>query len=464
MGVRVAGIVPQALGRDILSSMRWFLLLLVLFLPVVPLYGDSAEETEMSAADLRRLERVDRFLLESMRTADLDAWIILTREGNFDPLSEDFGVHLGRGGLIFLDRGGDRVARVAVITSLDLVPLRQSGIFDEIVPLERRQSFEEVLSKVLDRELSSMKRLERIGINRSESSGIADGLSATYDGLLRRALGPERSGKLVSAEVAVMSFRSKKLDEEIEIYRRGVAVTHEILHEAFTGGFIIPGRTTQAEVHGHVQELAARRGYTELAWEADGCPGVYSGLFSDLSHAEPGVRVIMPGDILWIDFGIRIEGLATDMIRAGYVLREGETEPPEEVRAMFATLLRANRAAVAAMRPGAKGWEVDAAAREIVTAAGYPEFFHSTGHPVGREAHGAGPSLGPKGVKYGSAVELELEQGQIFAVEPSVMLRREEEDGAWIINVEEEVLVTSEGAVYLSAPQEELYLLRAISP
>ena len=82
--------------------------------------------------------------------------------------------------------------------------------------------------------------------------------------------------------------------------------------------------------------------------------------------------MIQPGDILWVDFGVRDSGLATDMIRAGYLLRPGETEPPPEVERMFTTLLAANRAAVAAMRPGVAGWEVDAAARRVVTDAGYP--------------------------------------------------------------------------------------------
>ncbi len=437
--------------------MRQLLAPLITLCLALPAFAES--DVELSAAEARRNARIDAFLLDSMRAADLDAWIILTREGNFDPLSEDFGFHLGRGALIFLDLG-DRASRWAVVSSLDLVPLRQSGIYDEIIGFERNQSFEEVLEEVLGRALEGLE-IERIGINTSETSGIADGLTATFLELLKRALGPRRSSQLVSAETAVLSFRSKKLPEEIDIYRRAVAATRDILHETFTGGFLRPGVTTQAELRDHVQALAAERGYTELSWEREACPGVYSGLFTDLSHAEPSARVIQPGDILWVDFGVRDSGLATDMIRAGYLLRPGETEPPAEVQRMFTTLLAANRAAVAAMRPGVAGWEVDAAARRVVTEAGYPEFFHATGHPVGREVHGAGPSPGPRGVKYGAAVELRLEAGQIFAIEPSVMLPREELGGAWIINVEEEVLVMPDGAEYLVPPQSELYLVPA---
>lgn len=245
----------------------------------------------------------------------------------------------------------------------------------------------------------------------------------------------------------------------MDLYRKAARDTEEILIEALTGGFIVPGRTTQAELRDHVQQLAHRKGYPELAWEAETCPGVYSGIFKALSHAPPKDVVIQPGDILWVDFGVRFHGYTTDMIRASYLLKDGESEPPAEVKKMFATLRRANEAAAAIMKPGVEGYRVDAAAREVVTEAGYPEFFHATGHPVGRVVHGAGPALAPRSGRFGPAVEMKLEPGQIFAVEPSVMRPAETEDGAYIMNMEEEVLITDDGSEYLAPHQTELILI-----
>jgi len=386
-----------------------------------------------------------------MRAANIDAWIILTREGNFDPLSEDFGFHLGRGALVFWDQGGERVERWALVTSLDVVPLRDTGIYDRVATFERNESFEDGLRSLLS-ELDA----QRIGVNTSETNGIADGLSATYLEVLKRALG-DKASRIMSAERAVLSFRSKRLASEVELYRKAALDTHEIIMEALTGDFIRPGITTQRALRDYVQELAAEKGYPEVAWEREQCPGVYSGLFRDLSHAAAKEVVIEPGDILWVDFGVRFEGYTTDVIRASYVLRPGETEAPPEVRKMFETLERANRGAMKAMKPGIAGWEVDRVAREIVTEAGFPEFFHSTGHPVGRVVHGAGPSLGERG--RGIAPDLELEAGQIFAVEPSVMRKMPELGGAYIINMEEEVLVTETGSEYLTPHQTELILI-----
>jgi Xaa-Pro aminopeptidase len=417
----------------------------------------SSSLIRADSASERRNARVHAFLLDSMRAGGIDAWIILTREGNFDPLSEDFGFHIGRGALVFWNRGGDRdndcVERWALVSSLDVVPLRDTGIYDRVETFERTDSFEEKLAELLA-ELDA----ERIGINRSKTSGIADGLSASFYDTLTEALG-DKADRMVSAETTVLSFRSKKLPSEIELYRKAVRDTDAVLREALTGTFVRPGETTQRELRDHVQGLAAARGYPALAWERDSCPGVYSGLFRDLSHAAPKDVVIEPGDILWVDFGVRFEGLTTDMIRAAYVLRPGETEAPPEVARMFATLRRANEGAVAAMKPGVFGWQVDQVARDIVTEAGFPEFFHSTGHPVGREVHGAGPSLGPRGPRYGAGVALPLEAGQIFAVEPSVMRRAPELGGSFIINMEEEVLVTKEGAEYMAEHQTELILI-----
>lgn len=113
-----------------------------------------------------------------------------------------------------------------------------------------------------------------------------------------------------------------------------------------------------------------------------------------------------------------------------------------------------------AMKPGVAGWQVDSVARELVTEAGYPEFFLSTGHPVGRVVHGAGPSLGQRDLGRRSfAVELTLEPGQIFALEPSVMRRMPELGGAYIINMEEEALITETGSAYLTPHQTELILI-----
>ena len=109
----------------------------------------------------------------------------------------------------------------------------------------------------------------------------------------------------------------------------------------------------------------------------------------------------------------------------------------------------------AVLRPGVCGWEVDQAARQALMQAGYPEFMHAFGHHVGRSAHDGATVLGPRWERYGTSIEGVVEAGNVFAIELGVQV-----PGRGYIGCEEDVLVTSQGAEYLSEPQGELDVIR----
>ena len=120
----------------------------------------------------------------------------------------------------------------------------------------------------------------------------------------------------------------------------------------------------------------------------------------------------------------------------------------------FATVRQAIEAARAAMRPGVLGKEIDAIARKVVTDAGYPEFLYATGHHLGRACHDGGGLLGPEWERYGDTPNRPLEAGHVYTVEPGLFV-----DGYGYMGLEEDVLVTDEGAIYLGAPQSEVILI-----
>jgi Xaa-Pro aminopeptidase len=122
----------------------------------------------------------------------------------------------------------------------------------------------------------------------------------------------------------------------------------------------------------------------------------------------------------------------------------------------FATIVAAIQTTVAAMRPGMTGAEVDAIARKFVTDAGYPEYKYATGHHLGRACHDGGGVLGPKWERYGNTPDYPLEVGHVYAVEPGLFV-----PGYGYMGLEEDVLVTEEGTIFLGPPQTKLILIKS---
>jgi Xaa-Pro aminopeptidase len=190
------------------------------------------------------------------------------------------------------------------------------------------------------------------------------------------------------------------------------------------------------------------------AWDYDHCPTVNAGPESPLGHVGAGEIVIKPGHLLHIDFGVEQVKYCSDIQRMAYFRVPGEIGPPDAVLRGFDTIVRSIQAAVAAMKPGMLGKEVDAIARRVVTQAGYPEFKHATGHHLGRLAHDGAGILGPEWERYGDTPNYPLEAGHVYTVEPSLVV-----PDYGIIGLEEDVLVTDSGAEFLGDPQIELIVL-----
>ena len=121
----------------------------------------------------------------------------------------------------------------------------------------------------------------------------------------------------------------------------------------------------------------------------------------------------------------------------------------------------ANRAAAAALKPGATGTAVDTAARKVVTDAGYPEFMHATGHPIGVYTHDLGPLLAPGVARpLRQARRLRDRADQTFAIEPALEVELPWMMGGTVgFGLEEDYVVTATGSEPLGTPQEKLILI-----
>ena len=115
-----------------------------------------------------------------------------------------------------------------------------------------------------------------------------------------------------------------------------------------------------------------------------------------MSHRRPNpANRIQPGDMLVIDFSARYHGYTSDIARTMYFLKPDEAHAPAEVTRAVDAAIRAVGAVLAVIKPGMKGYEVDAYGRQSILDSGYPNIPHSVGHQVGLECHDGGTVLGP---------------------------------------------------------------------
>lgn len=334
--------------------------------------------------------------------------------------------------------------RVAIVGHFEAHVAERTGIFTRVIP------YHEALRPHLLEVVETLDPAE-IAVNYSENDVNADGLThGMYRILLGYLAGTPYADRLVSAEEIIGALRGRKTGTEIERIRAAVETTRQIYEATFA--FARPGMTERA-ISEFMHEELARRG-VGAAWDYEGCPIVNAGPDSAVGHGAPGELVLQPGQILHLDFGVRQNEYCSDIQRVAYVLSGGETDAPEIVKRGFAVVREAIEAAVAAMKPGVRGVEVDAVARRVVTGAGYPEYKYATGHHLGRNAHDGGGLLGPLWERYGDSPKRRLEAGQVYTVEPGLAV-----PGYGYLGLEEDVLVTEDGAVYLGEPQKDLLLI-----
>ncbi|MEX2143930.1 MAG: Xaa-Pro peptidase family protein [Anaerolineales bacterium] len=374
----------------------------------------------------------------------IDLWLTFVREttaGGDPMLPLLFGSDLTWQSALLISRTGERIA---IVGHYEADTARNTEAYS--VVLDYHQSIREVLGKTITR-LAPKK----IAVNTSRNDTFADGLTHGMHEILRDYIGSPYAEQLISSEGLVAAVRGRKTAEELRRIKKAISTAEEIYAETFA--FVKIGQT-EREIAAFMHAKLKERGL-QPAWEEHHCPAVNTGPESPVGHAAPTDLKVQPGHIVHFDFGAIEEDYCSDIQRVMYILKPGETRAPQPVQRGFATILASIEAAMQAMKPGAIGLDVDAAARKAVTAAGYPEYMYGTGHHLGRSVHDGAGLLGPLWERYGDTPKLPLEIGQVYTVEPGLMV-----EGYGYINTEEDVLVTKDGAVFLSKPQTELIYSR----
>lgn len=189
-------------------------------------------------------------------------------------------------------------------------------------------------------------------------------------------------------------------------------------------------------------EIAARLSFSMKMHGASGdsFPAIVaSGVNSSMPHAMPSSRKLQEGDFLTMDFGCVYNGYCSDMTRT--VVLGAASEKQKEI---YNTVLRAQEAALAALRPGRSGMEIDAVARDIIKEAGYGDCFgHGLGHSVGLEIHES-PNCNMRDQRI-------LKPGMLMTVEPGIYVK---DFGG--VRIEDMVVITEDGYENLAHSEKKL--------
>lgn len=233
----------------------------------------------------------------------------------------------------------------------------------------------------------------------------------------------------------VQDLRMIKDDTEIEYIRKAAQIGDKAFANLLP---TIRSGTTERDLALELEFLMRREGADGMSFE----PIVASGPQSALPHARPGERLLSVGDFVVFDFGCTVNGYCSDMTRTVLI-----GEPEEKHMLIYDLVLKAQMESLSAVAPGKTGSEIDAIAREIITNAGYGEYFgHGLGHSVGLEIH-ENPRLSKKD-------QTILRPGMVVTVEPGVYLP---DFGG--VRIEDLVVVTEEGHEVLTSTFKELYVV-----
>lgn len=398
-----------------------------------------------------RKQRINKLLPNALKAAKVDAWLIVCRENNNDPLAEHIGCENAGSPaayLFYFNKGAFH--SVAYSPSSEAKALDELNIHEKVISVPRSVSALKYAAEFIKKQ-----PFERVAINVSDFNAQADGLSHSQYKQLANLLGAKQTAKLVSSEEVVYQWLSIKLPAEVEIMKEAAMLSATWQIEAYKT--IIPGKTTDADVAKFLKAKMKARGVTD-AWAADQNPNVNSG--PDRGHSHSTNKVIMPGDVIQIDFGVKLYNRwVSDIQRFAYVLKEGETSAPANIQQYWINARDSGFAAFNAMKPGVKGIDVDQAQTVLMNKYNSEPVPWSTGHPVGYVAHDTGPNLGgSRSAQVRPAAHRKLKEGMVFAFDGffSWPLNNTEFK---TISVEEMAVITKNGAEYLIPPQQNLILV-----
>lgn len=397
-------------------------------------------------------DRLKNLLPALMRREGFDMWVIISREYNEDPVIKTMLPATWLAArrttmLVVYDPGAGKEMEYLAVARYDVGKVFKRAWDPEQQPDQWAQ-----LAKII-RERNPKK----IGVNKAEHYGHADGLTANDHEELLKALDPKLKAKVVSAQSLGVAWLETRSEKEMALYPQICRIAHEIIKEGFSDKVIQPGVTTTDDVVWWYREKIK-----ELKLDTWFHPSV------SISRAEPEVIfmkrplpvVIMPGDLLHVDFGITYLRLNTDTQQHAYILRAGETDAPDYLKNALKKGNRLQDILTSNFQAGKSGNQILADSRKQAIDEGLTPSIYT--HPIGYHGHAAGTTIGQWDMQNGvpHSGDYVLHPNTAYSIELNVTTQISEWKKDIQIKLEEDGFFDETGKFrYIDGRQTELILI-----
>lgn len=385
--------------------------------------------------------RVNRVLPRLMNRHDVDLWLLSMREYAEDPVFWSFAspttfAARRRSTYLFHRQADGSLRNVALGGG------SQGGIFEVYKDPDQSVAGKELWGSGqwrLLRDVVAEMDPASIVLNIDSVHAFADGLHAGEREAIEAALGPDLVSRTKRVPELAIEFIAARVPEMEDRYRKIQETVHAIIGEAFSSRVITPGVTTTEDVQWWFREKVRELGMT--VWFHPSVSVQRMG-----GAPEEGPVVIQRGDLLWCDFGVVAMRLKTDTQHLGYVLRDGESGPPEGLLEGLRTSNRLQDILLGEMIPGRTGNEILTHALRTMHEEEISGTIYT--HPIGDHGHGAGPLIGlwDRQQPIPGRGDLELRPNTWHSIELQATVAIPEWDGKEVsFRQEEEVLVDADG-------------------
>ena len=409
--------------------------------------GSMRERSELIDRILE--QRFEEVLPALMRRENIDMWVVMSREYNEDPVIKTMLPSTWLSArrhtmLVIYDPGaGQPLERLAVA---------RYGVADLFAKAWDKEAQPDQWQALVD--LIAARDPQRIAVNTSDSFGLGDGMSSTEHRKLLEALPARLQSRVVSAEKLAIAWLETRSDLEMEYFPTLAQIGHDLIATAFSNEVVKPGVTTTDDVIWWLRDQSTALGLAN--WFH---PSVSIQRAGDTPSATGGAKVIQPGDLIHVDFGITYLRLNTDQQQHAYILKPGETEAPAGLVKALANGNRLQDILTGNFKAGRRGNDILRRSRKQAIEEGITPSIYT--HPLGFHGHAAGPTIGMWDSQEGLPVKgaYPLYPNTAYSIELYAETHIPEWDKAVRIKLEEDAFFDGEEVRYLDGRQTSFHLI-----